>query len=462
MNHKNLGQRSFPILLLMLLCATSIMAQTTAFNYQGKLTDGGSPATGAYLLQFSLFDAPVGGNKSGITLSDVAVTATQGVFSTQLDFGASVYTGEDRFLEIAVRRNVGETYVTLSPREKIASSPYSVRTLSAAQADVALDANKLGGVDASEYVTTTSVGSSFIRNGLTQQTGNFNITGLGVLGGNLGIGTIPQLDLRLDVNGNATFRTANGNVNFGTPSGETGLTITGTNRADIRFDGTTLKLLAGTGTGAMASTNGINVNRFGNVGIGTVTPNTRLTLNGGTPWTANGWTASMNLQNASALGWEANASGQQFGIGQTGGGLFFFRTNSVFGNTAGPANYDLQISDTGNLLQPLNRNGVVKAIAFVRVVRDCFGGSCSTLTPSIVNCFNSLTNSTTGNCGFSLPAVFSTGVDIDFGFQVNNRFISLTPGVGGGSASIATFVGTNRVSVANGSFATSEFYVFVY
>jgi hypothetical protein len=446
----------------MLLFAISVSAQTTAFNYQGKLSDGGNPATGNFLLEFKLFDALTGGTQIGETISDVAVTPVQGVFSTKLDFGATVFTGEDRFLEISVKRTANETYTPLAPLEKIASSPYSVRTLSAAQADLALDANKLGGVDASEYVTTTSVGSSFIRNSLTQQSGNFNLTGLGVLGNNLGIGTIPQLDLRLDVNGNATFRTTLGNVNVGTPGGEFGFSFITAHRADIRFDGSTLKLLAGTGTGAMASTNGINITRLGNVGLGTVSPNTRLTLNGGAPWTANGWTASMNLQNASALGWEANASGQQFGIGQTGGGLFFFRTNSVFGNTAGAANYDLQISDTGNLLQPLTRNGVVKAIAFVRVVRECLGGGCTTLTPSIVNCFNSVTNSTTGNCGFTLPAVFSDGVDIDFGFPVNSRFISLTAGVGGGTASVKTFVGTNRLTVLNGAFATSEFYIFVY
>jgi hypothetical protein len=462
MHCKKTIRRSLPILLLILLFAISAAAQTTAFNYQGKLSDGGNPATGNFLLEFKLFDALTGGTQIGETISDVAVTPVQGVFSAKLDFGATVFTGEDRFLEIGVRRNTNEAYTALAPLEKIASSPYSVRTLSAAQADVALDANKLGGVDASEYVTTTSVGSSFIRNGTTPQTGNFNVSGAGVLGNNLGIGIAPQADLRLDVNGNATFRTTLGNVNVGTPGGEFGFSFITAHRADIRFDGSTLKLLAGTGQGAMASTNGINITRLGNVGLGTVSPNTRLTLSGGAPWTANGWTASMNLQNASALGWEANASGQQFGIGQTGGGLFFFRTNSVFGNTNGAANYDLQISDTGNLLQPLTRNGVVKAIAFVRVVRDCFGTACTTLTPSIVNCFNSVNNSTTGNCGFTLPAVFSNGVDIDFGFPVNSRFISLTAGVGGGTASIATFVGTNRVSVSNGNFATSEFYIYVY
>ena len=36
-------------------------AQTTAFTYQGKLTDAGNPANGNYDLQFKLFDTPTVG-----------------------------------------------------------------------------------------------------------------------------------------------------------------------------------------------------------------------------------------------------------------------------------------------------------------------------------------------------------------------------------------------------------------
>ena len=41
----------------LLLCVSSVaLGQTTAFTYQGKLTDGGNPANGSYDLQFALFD----------------------------------------------------------------------------------------------------------------------------------------------------------------------------------------------------------------------------------------------------------------------------------------------------------------------------------------------------------------------------------------------------------------------
>ncbi len=233
--------------------------------------------------------------------------------------------------------------------------------------------------------------------------------------GNVGIGTFaPASKLVVAPGGSG------GAISFGTPGGETGMSITGANRGDIRFDGSTLKLLAGPGTGAMAATNGININGLGNVGIGTVSPNTRLTLNGGASWTTSPWTASMNLQNSSALGWEANASGQHFGIGQSGGGLYFFRTNSGFNNTASPPNYDLVINDNGNLTQPVSNNGLVKAMIV--------GGGLS--GPNFISrCYNGVTNSSSGNCGFTITAPlgqFAGVYRINFNFPVSGRFVSIT------------------------------------
>jgi hypothetical protein len=65
------------------------------------------------------------------------------------------------------------------------------------------------------------------------------------------------------------------NVAFGSPNSETGMTISGTGgRADLRFNGT-LKLLNGPG-GIPPPTNGIAITTAGNVGVGTITPATKL------------------------------------------------------------------------------------------------------------------------------------------------------------------------------------------
>lgn len=170
----------FLILVSLIFAIQIAPAQTTAFLYQGKLIDNGAPANGNYLIQFKLFDAIAGGSQVGATLTDIAVAASAGVFSARLDFGASPFTGPNRFIEVAVRRNATESYVTLSPREQITSSPFSIRTLSAVQADTALDSQRLGGVLASEYLTNAT--NAFVRNQTTQQTANFNVDGTGTVG----------------------------------------------------------------------------------------------------------------------------------------------------------------------------------------------------------------------------------------------------------------------------------------
>jgi hypothetical protein len=73
-----------------------------------------------------------------------------------------------------------------------------------------------------------------------------------------------------------------GSMSFGTPNFETGLSIVGGNRADIRFDGSTLKLLAGSGSGIPDSASGITINSTsGNVGIGgSLTPVAKLEVAG--------------------------------------------------------------------------------------------------------------------------------------------------------------------------------------
>src|SRR3954468_10783792 len=105
------------LLTLLLISAISAAAQTTAFNYQGKLTDAGA-AQATYQMQFKLFDAPTGGSQIGATIENPSVAVTDGVFSVSLNFGANAFPGADRFLEIGVRRSAGESYTILNPRQQ--------------------------------------------------------------------------------------------------------------------------------------------------------------------------------------------------------------------------------------------------------------------------------------------------------------------------------------------------------
>jgi ligand-binding sensor protein/phage pi2 protein 07 len=120
---------------VLFLSAGAAFAQSTTFTYQGRLTDGGTPPTGTYDMQFKLYDtATVGtGTLQGSpnTVTNATVNVASGVFTVQLDFGASAFPGANRFLEISVRHPGDPSYTTLSPRPQLTSTPYAIQALTA-------------------------------------------------------------------------------------------------------------------------------------------------------------------------------------------------------------------------------------------------------------------------------------------------------------------------------------------
>ncbi|MDQ4120960.1 MAG: hypothetical protein M3209_05900 [Acidobacteriota bacterium] len=176
------------ILFLAVLCLFSETAftQTTAFTYQGRLSDNAIAANGSYQMQFALYDAAANGNQIGSTVENAAVAVSGGIFSVQLDFGSLGFPGAERYLEVRVRRNANESYVAF-PRERVASVPYAVQALNA---ETASNATKLGGTAANQFVQTmdarlsdarqpTPGSSNYVQNSTVQQTADFNISGTG-------------------------------------------------------------------------------------------------------------------------------------------------------------------------------------------------------------------------------------------------------------------------------------------
>ena len=134
--------------LVVFACLAAARAQTSVFTYQGRLTDGGAPASGNYDLQFKLYDALAGGNLQGSpnTVTKTGVSVTGGVFTVQLDFGAGAFPGADRYLEISVQKPGDPNYYILTPRQRLTSTPYAIRAVTSGTADNAL---KIQGVDVS-------------------------------------------------------------------------------------------------------------------------------------------------------------------------------------------------------------------------------------------------------------------------------------------------------------------------
>ncbi|MBI2926536.1 MAG: tail fiber domain-containing protein [Verrucomicrobia bacterium] len=119
-----------------LLCTAHFLTAAplgSAFTYHGRLSDGGFPANGSYDFRFVLYDAPVGGSQVGDIVFAEDIGASDGLFAASLDFGTSAFSGEARWLEIAVRPGSStEEFTVLSPRQPLKPVPYALYALTPA------------------------------------------------------------------------------------------------------------------------------------------------------------------------------------------------------------------------------------------------------------------------------------------------------------------------------------------
>ena len=202
-----------PILaaLCFLAAAATVLAQGSAFTYQGKLTDGGSAPTGAYDFRFILYNADAGGSQVGTTLTADDVVVTAGAFTVVLDFGANIFDGQARWLELAVRQGASTgIYTVLSPRQPVTPAPYAIFAAKAGSV-----AN--GGITAAQLapgaVTATAIASGAITaDKISDGAISTNKLSPSVLAG---LGGTPSGAVLMSQDPNATNLTAAGYVRFG-------------------------------------------------------------------------------------------------------------------------------------------------------------------------------------------------------------------------------------------------------
>ena len=500
------------LLLSILNLPLSTFAQDTLITYQGRLNDNGNPANGLYDLRFSLYDNSSGGLPVGNNVSQTA-PVTNGLFTSSINFGAS-FAGANRWLQLEVRTNgSGAGYTVLDPRQRVTAAPYSIYALAAATAATAGSASNVvsGSVvssvntlkdnvilQAGSNVTISPSGNtltiasagvggsgiwSVLNNNAYYNAGNVGIgtttpsayghggtakilevnnsgtvansqahlmlfTGVNSLldsamgtvtwaqpggmaayigaqtrsttpnapaamlsfgtrkigdgaaspkmviteEGNVGIGTTaPTAGYRLEVTGATQLRPGNGTVQFGSPNAELGMSITPTvgNRADLRFDGSVLKLVATAGQAPPSAANGIAITTAGDVGIGTTAPLAKLHVE-------------------------------------------------------------------GNAAQPRDKGGFVKAMAYI----DPFLPA----DQYVVRSYNSQ------GATITVTRVAPGSYWIDFGFKVDDRFISVTPAITGVSMSATPRPGgfNNQIGVGSAlsddpsTRADTPFFIFVY
>lgn len=123
------------MLLVLLFSATGVYAQVPApqgtplgsgFMYQGQLKKGGQPFNGSCDFQFGLYNAATAGNQAGPLLTRLAIKVVNGAFATKLDFGANVFTGEARWLQIAVKCPGDSSFIAFAARQELAPTPYAI------------------------------------------------------------------------------------------------------------------------------------------------------------------------------------------------------------------------------------------------------------------------------------------------------------------------------------------------
>lgn len=277
----------------------------TAWTYQGRLMDANGPVDGLYDLQFKLFDDPCTGTQQGSTVDVNDVDVIDGYFTTELDFGSSVFDGNVRWLEILVRPgnsiDTGD-YVTLSPRQEVTPTPYALQTrgifvddtgnvgigttnplLKLHVADSGMASllvhetthNVAGQLMADTgYVSLHSAFSHPLRFKINDITRMFIDTD-----GKVGIGTMSPLEdlhvydsaghayVRAESENGYAFFIADGNYNSGLTLKENGTT-----KANVYWDTANDSLTLNESGG------GSVVLKGGNFGIGTESPNQKLTV----------------------------------------------------------------------------------------------------------------------------------------------------------------------------------------
>ncbi len=128
------------ILSFLLIVRLTVFSQSHAFTYQGRLCDGGAPSSGTYEFIVSLYDGLTGSGKVAGPTTNAAVNVSNGLFVVTVDLGAQAFPGADRWLEISVRRSgTNVPFTTLTPRQQISATPYSLMAMTAGTAVSALN-----------------------------------------------------------------------------------------------------------------------------------------------------------------------------------------------------------------------------------------------------------------------------------------------------------------------------------
>jgi hypothetical protein len=248
--------------------------------------------------------------------------------------------------------------------------------------------------------------------------------------GSVGIG-IATPGAKLDVNGGTLVGVRSNSPTdtafYGSTTSGTGVYGLSTTSGDgVHGESVSGRAVSGVSPSGFAGLFQGKVYMSGNVGIGTTSPGARLTVAGSGLFNSSSAARFDLLNTTSGFGFLQNVTDTGlWQIATTAGStrMVINPTGNVGIGTATPA-AQLQIAGTGtngftlgvegNVTQNLSSGGFAKAM----IVLNANG--------TMARCFNGITGSSTGNCGFTIFHPGPGDYNIDFGFQVFDRFATVT------------------------------------
>jgi hypothetical protein len=130
-------------------------ATATTFQYQGVLAVQNQPAQGRYNVSFELYSDVTGGIAIAPPITKVNLAITNGLLSADLDWGAEVFDGQPRWLQVRIKASGGaEDSVALEPRQPVLTAPYSIHALQAAMA-MSVTSNSVGRTSIQDQAVAT-------------------------------------------------------------------------------------------------------------------------------------------------------------------------------------------------------------------------------------------------------------------------------------------------------------------